>query len=107
MTCKTLVGCIFHAVGCRAPSCASDISCYSDCVCCHPAEDCGKAWVHETSAPVHEFSFCVCVLHALRGCVCVGMRVGVSRNTQTIETSQQPKSLISSAVNYSHTLFMN
>ena len=43
-----------------------------------------NAWVHETSAPVHEFSFCVCVLHALRGCVCVGMRVGVSRNTQTI-----------------------
>ena len=43
-----------------------------------------KTWVHETSAPVHEFSFCVCVLHALRGCVCVGMRVGVSRNTQTI-----------------------
>ena len=43
-----------------------------------------KAWVHETPAPVHEFSFCVCVLHALRGCVCVGMRVGVSRNTQTI-----------------------
>ena len=29
-----------------------------------------KAWVHETSAPVDEFSFCVCVLHGLRGCVC-------------------------------------
>ena len=28
MTCKTFVGCISHAVGCRAPSCASDLSCF-------------------------------------------------------------------------------
>jgi len=31
MTCKTFVGCISHAVGCRAPSCASDLSCYRFC----------------------------------------------------------------------------
>ena len=42
MTCKTFVGCISHAVGCRAPSCASDLSCYrfcreKTCNCCHLA----------------------------------------------------------------------
>ena len=31
MTCRTFVGCISHAVGCRAPSCASDLSCYRFC----------------------------------------------------------------------------
>ena len=31
MNVKILVGCIYHAMGCRAPSCASDLSCIRFC----------------------------------------------------------------------------
>ena len=42
ITCRTFVGCISHAVDCRAASCASDLRCCRGCICCLPSDDVGK-----------------------------------------------------------------
>ena len=34
-----------------------------------------KAWVHETPAPVHEFSFCVCVFNLAMRCLFFGFLI--------------------------------
>ena len=70
LTCKTLVDCISHAVGCRARRVPVTLIVLVVAFAAIRPRTVEKTCVHETSAPVDEFSFCVCVLHGLRGCVC-------------------------------------